>query len=153
LHAWRESMADRISMSIPSESGRFIRALALGDTRLLADENWRTLRATGLMHLVAISGFHVGLVSGFFALLAGGIWWVLPSLAQRLPRPTAAAVAALLGAAGYAAMEGFALPTVRTVLMIAVIAGLRIFRRRAGAFDSMALAAIVLLLADPLSVL
>jgi len=153
LHAWRESMADRISMSIPSESGRFIRALALGDTRLLADEDWRTLRATGLVHLVAISGFHVGLVSGFFALFAGGIWWVLPSLARRLPRPTAAAVAALLGAAGYAAIAGFALPTVRTVLMIAVIAGLRIFRRRAGAFDSMALAAIALLLADPLSVL
>ena len=40
--------------------------MALGDTRGLGDLDWDTLRAAGLTHLIAISGFHVGLVAGFY---------------------------------------------------------------------------------------
>ncbi|MGO4781002.1 ComEC/Rec2 family competence protein, partial [Lysobacter sp. 2RAB21] len=53
----------------------------------------------------------------------------------------------------YAAAVGFALPTVRTWLMIAVIAALRIARRPMHGFDALALAAIAVLLADPLALL
>ncbi len=134
-------------------SSRFVRALALGDTRDLGDVDWEILRATGLTHLIAISGFHVGLVAGFFALLVAGVWWLLPGLGRRMPRPQAAACGALLGAAGYAAVAGFALPTVRTVLMIGVVVLARLWRRPMGVADSLALAVIALLLVDPLSVL
>src|SRR3546814_1207690 len=67
---------------------------------------WETLRATGLTHLIAISGFHVGMVAALFALLGVGLWRMFPALARRLPRPQAAALAALVGAAGYAARSG-----------------------------------------------
>ncbi|MGQ4659421.1 DNA internalization-related competence protein ComEC/Rec2 [Lysobacter sp. F6437] len=153
LQAWRESMSARIETLVPDGASRFVRALALGDTRGLDDADWHVLRANGLTHLVAISGFHVGLVAGFFALLVAGTWWLFPALGRRCPRPVAAAIAGLLGAALYAAVAGFALPTVRTVLMIAVVAGLRVSRRNASTFDSLALAAIAILLVDPLAVL
>ncbi len=153
LNAWREAMSTRIAESVPAAGSRFVRALALGDTRGLTDDDWRVLRANGLIHLVAISGFHVGLVAGFFALLAAGLWWLWPAIGRRCPRPVAAAIAGLLGAVLYAAVAGFALPTVRTVLMIAVVAGLRIFRRNGSTFESLALAAIAILLVDPMSVL
>lgn len=153
IDAWRARMSARIAGAVPSPSSRFVRALALGDTRGLDDGDWTTLRAAGLTHLIAISGFHVGLVAGFFALLATAAWWLLPSLGRRLPRVHAAAIAALLGAMAYAAVAGFALPTVRTVLMIALVVLARLLRRTQRAVDGLALAAIAVLLVDPLSVL
>src|SRR5690606_31600047 len=132
---------------------RFLRALALGDTRGLQDDDWATLRAAGLTHLIAISGFHVGLVAGFFALVAAGAWWLLPQLGRWLPRMHAASIAALLGAIAYAAVAGFALPTVRTVLMIGVVVLARLLRRAQRIVDALALAAIAILLVDPLAVL
>src|SRR5690606_2962947 len=58
-----------------------------------------------------------------------------------------------VGAVRCAALAGFALPTARTVLMIAVVAAVRLLRRRTGGFGSLALAAIAVLVVDPLAVL
>src|SRR5690606_32677739 len=80
-------------------------------------------------------------------------WWLVPSLGRHLPRMQAAAIAALLGAIGYAAVAGFALPTVRTVLMIGVVVVARLLRRAHHIADALALAVIAVLLVDPLSVL
>lgn len=153
IDAWRGDLADRIEAAVPQDSSRYVRALAIGDTRGLDEADWETLRATGLTHLIAISGFHVGLVAGFFALMAAGIWWLLPALSRGLPRPQAAALVALAGALGYAAVAGFELPTVRTVLMIAVVALARMTRSHASVADALAMAAIAILLVDPLSIL
>ena len=153
LDAWRERMARRIAASSPDGSLRFVRALALGDTRGLGERDWELLRANGLTHLIAISGFHVGLVAGAAALLASLAWWCLPALGRRVPRPHAAAVAAVIGALAYTAVAGFALPTVRTALMIAVVVTAQLWRRPAGPAEAFALAAIFLLAGDPLSVL
>lgn len=153
IAAWRETMAGRIESTMRTPSARFVRALALGDTRGLDDNDWNILRANGLTHLIAISGFHVGLVAGFFALLARGAMRVTPSLARRCPAPVIAAATALAGATLYAAAAGFSLPTVRTVLMIAAVAGARVLRRPASVAHSLALAAILVVLVDPLALL
>lgn len=153
IDAWRETMSARIAATVPRASSRFLRALALGDTRSLEDADWEILRANGLTHLIAISGFHVGLVAGASAWIAYALWWCLPGLARRVPRPQAVALAALCGAAGYAALAGFALPTLRTVLMIAVVAAARCARRGWRPVDALSAALIVLSLCDPLSIL
>lgn len=153
LPAWRERMAATIAAQVRGDGARFVQALALGDTRGLTQADWDDLRALGLTHLVAISGFHVGLVAGFAAWLAAMGWRLWPSLGRVLPRPMAAAIAATVGAALYAAVAGFALPTVRTVLMIAVVAAARCSRRHARVGQALALAALTVLLVDPLAVL
>ena len=151
--AWRERMSERIRSHTPPASGRYVQALALGDTRGLDDNDWQVLRANGLTHLIAISGFHVGMVAGGFALLAALPWWLWPALGRRWPRPQAMAVAAMLGGIGYAAVAGFSLPTVRTVLMIAVVACARLLRRRGSVGESLAIAAIAIVAVDPLGLL
>ena len=149
----RSQISDRIAVALPDGRGRFVQALALGDTRALTDDDWATLRATGLTHLIAISGFHVGLVAGFGVLLLLGLYRVLPKLGHHLPRPQAAALMGLLFALGYTALAGFALPTVRTLLMIAAVLLAKLLRRPMRGVDAFALAMIAILLFDPLSVL
>ena len=106
-----------------------------------------------MSHLIAISGFHVGVAAVFgvwLTLLAYAIW---PRLGCLLARPQAQAGAALLVAGVYSALAGFGLPTVRTLLMIAVVALARCSRRGGSGAQSLALAMIAMLLVDPLCVL
>lgn len=153
VDAWRDRLSQAIAQSLPEGRSRFVQALALGDTRNLASEDWETLRATGLTHQIAISGFHVGMVAGFGALLLLGMYRLVPALGRCLPSPQGAALAALIFALGYTAVAGFALPTVRTMLMIAAVLLARLLRRAQTGRESFALALIAVLLFDPLSVL
>jgi competence protein ComEC len=153
IDALRERWSARIADAVRSPSSRFIRALALGDTRALTETDWDTLRATGLNHQVAISGFHVGIVASFGALVGWLIYWIFPRLGLLWPRPQAQPVMALLFGFGYAAMTGFELPTVRTLLMIVAALLARMWRRPWSVPDALALALLTMLIVDPLSVL
>ena len=153
LPGWRDAEAARLTRAVHAPGERFIRALALGDTRGLTDDDWTALRADGLTHLIAISGFHVGMVAGAFALLVRGLWWLVPGFGRRVPARLGAAVAGLVAAAGYAAASGFSLPTVRTLVMIGVVALAQCSRRAIAMPQVLAMAAVAMLVADPLSVL
>ncbi|WP_251280439.1 ComEC/Rec2 family competence protein, partial [Enterobacter hormaechei] len=80
-----------IAVQVAHPAARFVQALALGDTRGLSDADWEHLRALGLTHLVAISGFHVGVVAGFGVLLCRLWWWLCRLVGGYWPRPQAAA--------------------------------------------------------------
>ena len=150
LTHWRAGMSARIPLA---GEGRFIRALALGDTRQLTQEDWQLLRSTGLTHLVAISGFHVTLMGVVMAALAGGLWRMMPRLGRHLPRPQAQVAAALGGALVYAAASGLGLPAVRTVLMVAVVCLARWHRRTVTVWQCLAWALMAVLIVDPLALL
>lgn len=153
IDAWRERMATRIDRELGPVRGRYIKALALGDTRGLDDADWDVLRAAGLTHLIAISGFHVGLVAALFSLFTAGLWRLIPGLARYLPRRHACGLVALAAAAGYGLMAGLSLPTVRTVLMICVVVVARLWRRPVATAQVLALALLSVLVFDPLAVL
>jgi competence protein ComEC len=153
VDAVRERISRRIEVAVGAPASRFVQALAVGDSRALDDDDWAVLRATGIAHLIAISGLHVGLVAGFAALLTAGLHRLWPPLGLRIPLPQSAAAAALLAASGYTALAGFALPTVRTLLMIAAALLAIALRRQVQAWQSLALALIAVLLFDPLSLL
>ena len=144
----------RIERALPAGRGRFVRALALGDTRGLDDADWEILRATGLTHLIAISGFHVGLVAGFGALLMSAFYRLFPALARRLPRtagPGAVGLAVRRGvhrAGGLRIADRAHLADDRGGVAGATAAPPAIGRRRAAR-----LRRIAVLLVDPLSVL
>jgi competence protein ComEC len=153
IDAWRARLSRRIELALPEGQARFVQALAIGDTRALEPHDWEVLRATGLAHLIAISGFHVGMVAGLGALLMLGLYRLVPAAGRRLPALQAAALAAFLAAGAYSALAGFALPTVRTLLMIAAAMLARLLRRSSSSSEPLALALVAVLLADPLSVL
>ena len=148
-------IAGAIEAALPSDphAARLLRALSVGDERALDEHDWQVVRATGIAHLIAISGFHVGLAAVFGALLVRLAWWLWPALGTRLARPLAEAAIAFPAALAYGALAGFGLPTTRTLLMIAVVAGWRLLRRGGGFGEGFGVALAAILVADPLSVL
>jgi competence protein ComEC len=128
-------------------------ALAVGDQGALAADDWDHFRLTGTAHLVAISGFHIGMVAVLGVLLVRLAYRGLPRLALAVPRRQAEAAAALTVALGYAGLAGWSLPVARTVAMIAVLALARLARRHVALVDSLAAALVVVLIGDPLAVL
>src|SRR5690606_37892537 len=88
IDGWRQSIASAISQRFASaQSSGLLRALAVGDQQAIADADWQVLRATGISHLIAISGLHVGMFAAFGALLARLFWKAWPRLSLRIPGP------------------------------------------------------------------
>lgn len=109
-------------------------ALVVGDQAAIERKDWDIFRATGVAHLVSISGLHITMFAALALVIMRHLWrllsWPWPGLLWRAPVPTAARVAAVLLAAGYAAVAGWGVPAQRTVVMLAVAALLRLNGRR-----------------------
>ena len=150
----RQHIADGLSRHLgDDDAGRLVRGLAIGVTGAISPATWRTVRETGTAHLLAISGLHVAL-SGLFAYtVVARLWRLWPGGARRVPAPRAAAVAAALAVFGYAALAGFAVPARRTALMFSVAALGAASGRETSPWRLWLLAALVVLLLDPLALL
>lgn len=127
-----------------------VAALTLGIRDAISDEQWSVLRATGTSHLVAISGLHIGLVAGWLFALAR---WLALRFAPRSPVPWLAGGVGLAGALFYALLAGFALPTQRALVMVAAGLFALVAMRHIAVSRILALAAIVVVLWAPVSVI
>lgn len=153
-----DGLRDRIARAITHALGagqgaHLLRALAVGDKRKLAADDWRRARANGISHLLAISGFHIGVAALLGAWLVAALWRWWPELGRYVPRGIVQTLLALVCAAGYAVLAGLGLPTLRALLMIAVLALARISRRHLRAGQALSLALGAILVTDPLAVL
>ncbi|HKE49369.1 MAG TPA: ComEC/Rec2 family competence protein, partial [Rhodanobacteraceae bacterium] len=150
----RARLSDDIAARIADpHDAALVRAFALGDTRGLDDDDWEVARINGVPHLIAISGFHVGVAAGLGVLLVRLIGWLFPRTGTRVPIGALATPAALVTAIAYGLLAGGSLPTVRTLLMIAVVALARLGRRSGNPAQTLSLALVTILAADPLAVL
>lgn len=152
IDRWRERLVDGLQARLTTSAARaLVPALVVGDRRGIDDEQWAVLRRTGTSHLVAISGLHIGLLAVVGYGLGGWLWRRSAWLCRRLAAPRAGALLGLLFAAGYAALSGFALPAQRALLMVAVFVLATWLGRATQAWHALGLAAIAVLLLDPLA--
>jgi competence protein ComEC len=128
-------------------------ALVNGDSGGVTDAQWETLRRTGTLHLVAISGLHISLIAGVFFWLARHAWSLSGAAVRRLPAQFAGAIGGLIAAVVYAALAGFVIPTQRALIMLAVAMGAVLLRRRAKPSQLLAVALLLVLLFDPFAVM
>ncbi|HEY8010427.1 MAG TPA: DNA internalization-related competence protein ComEC/Rec2 [Rudaea sp.] len=148
----------RISQGIadtlgPGSSSNVLRALAFGDQQAMDEHEWAVARATGIPHLIAISGLHIALFAGFGVLIVRLFWKLAPRLTLRWPAPLIEAVASIVFAVSYAAIAGLGLPTRRALVMIGVLLAANVARRARAPVHGLAFAVIALLALDPLCVL
>ena len=123
----RQQVRDRIFERVSERQyAGLIAALVVGDQNAIDRADWDIFRATGVAHLMSISGLHVTMFAWLAALLVGWLWRRSGVLCLWLPAPTAALLGGVGLAAAYAVFSGGGVPSQRTVLMLATVALLRI---------------------------
>jgi len=152
LDRLRQAIATHITQCLKqSNFTGFITALTVGVRDAVTPQQWQILRGTGTNHLIAIAGLHIGFVAGISFFLVNFIWRRLGNLILYIPAQQAAACAALIAAIFYSALAGFALPTQRAVIMIAVYLCSVLLRRNLPAWQALLLALLIILVVDPLA--
>ena len=102
-----------------------IAALVVGDQGAIDRADWDVFRATGVAHLMSISGLHITMFAWAAALLVGFLWRRSGPLCLAVPAPVAAIVGGLALASAYAIFSGWGIPAQRTILMLATVGLLR----------------------------
>jgi competence protein ComEC len=149
-----DAMRQNITDSLRAGRYRYpglLAALAVGYTGDVTPEQWDVMVLTGTNHLIAISGSHVSLVAGimyWLMLRAVPVSWLRRAAAH----PVAAGVA-LLAAGFYALLAGFSVPPQRALIMLAVVLGAILLRRRVSVANTLGAALLAVLLFDPLACL
>ncbi|WP_174875713.1 DNA internalization-related competence protein ComEC/Rec2 [Vogesella oryzae] len=150
LDAARQGVVTRLTAAIgPGRNAALVAALAVGAQQGIARREWQALAATGLTHVVSVSGLHI-------SLLAGLVLWLSRRLLQRWPpcQPQRLALLmAMLAALGYALLAGFSVPTQRTVWMLATTTLALWWQRGLSAWQIWLAALTVVLLLDPFAAL
>jgi competence protein ComEC len=123
----RATLRDRILQALPGkEYAGVIVALVIGDQRGIGQSNWAVFNRTGIGHLISISGLHITMVAGLFALGVSALWrrsfFTGAQLPLLLPAQKVAALAGALAALLYVLLAGFGVPAQRTLYMLGVVA-------------------------------
>lgn len=155
LAAFRARMALSAAMQARMEGqpGALAAAFMTGDRSGVDAATNEVMRASNLSHMISISGLHMGLLTGFvFGLVRYGLALV-PAVALRVPTKKIAAAVALVAAAAYLALAGPDVATRRAFVMVAVMLAAVLADRRAISLRSLAVAAVIVLLLEPESLI
>ena len=123
----RQTVRDAIfaRVSEPRLAG-VLAALVVGDQAAIERADWDVYRATGVAHLMSISGLHVTMFAWGAALLVGWLWRRSGKAMNALPAQHAALIGGVLLATLYALFSGWGLPSQRTIWMLGTVALLRL---------------------------
>lgn len=145
----RQRMSAQIHSIMPDSVAGVAVALITGDRSGIDTKTRTTLRDAGLSHLLAISGLHMGLVTGaaFFALeliFAG----LMPGKSH-IPARKLAAIGAFFAALAYLLISGAGIATTRAFIMVSIGLLAILTDRRVISLRSLSFAAIALVLMSP----
>lgn len=149
LHRLRMRISASVQRQMPGEAGAFAAAVITGDRGGMGQATLADLRASNLAHLLAISGLHMGLLTGFVFAALRYLMSLFPALVLRFPVKKIAAVLALLVGAGYLALSGGNIATERAFVMVAVMFVSILLDRRALTLRAVAVAAVIILVFRP----
>ncbi len=126
----RQSVREAIFARIDNrQMAGVLAALVVGDQNAIERADWDVFRATGVAHLMSISGLHITMFAWAASLAIGWLWRrsakLTPALCLALPASSAGAWGGLLLAAMYALFAGWGVPAQRTIWMLATVVLLR----------------------------
>lgn len=145
----RAAMGRRIHAALDEPYASFGEALITGERSTVPKDLNDSLLASGLFHILSISGLHMWLV-------AGGVFWamraalaLIPPLALRWPIKKWAAASALLMGLFYMLLAEGGVATQRSFIMIAVVFFAVLVDRPALSTRNLAIAALLVLVFEP----
>ena len=145
----REAVAARIMAALPGTPGAVAAAVLTGSGSAIPLADRAAFRDSGLAHLLAVAGLHIGIVMGLVMGVTrfGLALWERAAL--NWPCKQVAAAAALAAGAGYVLMTGMHVPVLRSFAMAALVTVGVAVGRRAVSMRGLALAAMALMLLSP----
>jgi competence protein ComEC len=150
----RENWIQRAT-ALKGHAGQLVPALLFGESGYLSKSQWLDFQLTGTIHLLIVSGLHVG----FLVLIVTSLWFVLIRLEVLLffPRPSLlfklTPIVLLLACLVYAYMAGMGLAIQRAGLMLGFGICVIYFRHHWSLFDTWLWVILLVLLINPLSML
>lgn len=151
---WRIRLTENIIGTLGRETGGVAAGLITGDAKAITETDFEALRASNLYHIIAISGEHMVVIAGVIFISLRLLALLLPRhIAFRPQIKSAAAVLTLLLVTAYLFVTGLPISAVRAYVMIFLVLLAVILRRQVDAMRSLAIAAFLMLLADPASLL
>lgn len=145
----RLRISNAVQDRIPGDRGGFAAAILTGDRSGIPQSRIEDLRRSNLAHLLAISGLHMGLLTGFVFGLLRLAMALVPPFALRVPTRKLAALGALGAGGFYLALSGGNVATERAYLMVSVMLVAVLLDRRAISLRSVAMAATLILILRP----
>ncbi len=149
IFALRMALSRTITERLTGSEGAFATAILTGDRSRIDPAALEALRASNLAHLLAISGLHMGLLTGVvFAMIRIGLA-LTPTVALRVDPKKIAAVFAFGVAVSYLMISGANVATQRAFIMVAVMLIAVCLDRRALTLRAVAVAALIVLMVSP----
>jgi competence protein ComEC len=125
----RKRLTEHVRGQLPGSAGGIAAAFATGDRGGIALDDEETMRASGLTHLLSISGLHVTAVVGATIFLLLRVLALSPRLALNWPLLPISAAGGALAGIGYTLLTGAEVPTIRScVAAVLVLIGLALGR-------------------------
>ncbi|MGV8996257.1 MAG: ComEC/Rec2 family competence protein [Parvibaculaceae bacterium] len=149
LASLRSAITAHVRDTIGGPEGAVAAALITGEQRAIPEQTVEDLRLAGLTHVLSISGLHMALFGGALFWLVRILLAMVPRLALYYPIKKWAAFVALLGTSFYLCISGFGVATNRSYIMIALMFFSIMLDRPAISMRNVALAALVVLLWQP----
>ena len=151
---WRGSIRLAALQSLPQPALGLYVGIIIGDRGYLDPDLRDQFMVTGTVHLLSISGSHLGLVALLIFTVVRWAMILLPSnwllaLSRRITPTRMAAVCTLLPVAGYAFLAGAELATMRSLLMVTVGLSAIWLGQERRLFHALSAAAVGILLHDP----
>lgn len=138
---WREKMVAQLEQNpLLQESVGTLAALIFGDTSMLESATIQAYSATGAMHVLSVSGLHVGIVSAMLMFIVSFV----PPRFQVFK-----VIIALTGIWLYAFVAGLVPPVFRAAAMFSIVSIGACLNRSTGIYNSLAVAAVINIIMEP----
>jgi len=147
----RSSIGRFVDQNLNAEDAALYKALLIGERGSIPNRTIEAFKCSGTMHLLAISGLHIGILAFFCIFLFRWLLNLFPSLLQHYSAWKMASLLALLPLMAYAVIAGWQPPVVRALIMYCVVAGAVLFNRQAAIGNTVLLAAGLILAVSPAS--
>ena len=149
INAARWRLAQRIVDELGPEQGGLAAAMVTGHDAYVPRTQVDTLRASGLAHIISISGLHMAIVGGFTFAAIRALIALLPWLALRISGKKVAALVGLAAVLGYLVLSGAPNPAERAAITAASAFAAILFDRRAITLHTLAVSAVAILAFQP----
>lgn len=147
----RQQISRRVTATLPGETGAIAAALITGERGGISESTNQAYRDSGIFHILSISGLHMSIFAGTVYVSCRFLLSLVPMLALRFAIKKWAAIGGLVGTTGYLMISGGSPPAVRSAIMLAIMFVAILLDRPALALRNVALAALVILVLSPQS--